>query len=109
MKPKTLISGMLFMCFLVISNIGQSSESFQLFGNNENRGKVYQAAYSYYPDKGELRVQLTLVSRQVKTGVYQNEHVVNNLLRLFSSNLGDLYCSYDGNNLIAIGKFSNLQ
>jgi len=100
---------MLFMCILGFSNTVQSAESFQLLGDNENRSKVTQVAYSYYPDKSELRVQLTLVNRQVKTGVYNNEHVITHLLKLLSNNTDNLYCSYEGSNLIAIGKFLSHQ
>jgi len=107
MSSRGLTTNSLFLFCLLFINISQSADSFRLFGESQNRSKVIQSAFSYYPENTELRVQLTLENRQVKTGVYCNEKVVNHLLTILSKDTYELYCSYEGNKLLAIGVFSN--
>jgi len=107
MSSRRLTANFLFLFCLLFFNISQSADSTRLFGESENRSKVVQSAFSYYPEDPELRVQLTLENRQVKTGIYRNEIVVNHLLTLLSKDTDELYCAYEGNKLLAIGEFSN--
>lgn len=109
MINKTFINkGLVLLCFVTFYNNALAGVSFQLFDDDQNRSKVIQVAYAYYPVSSELRVQLTLENRQVKYGSFSNETLINNILTVLSQHENDLYCSYEGNAIIAIGRFSNL-
>jgi len=107
MNSRRLTTNALFLFCLLFINISQGADSIRLFGENQNRSKVVQSAFSYYPENAELRVQLVLENRQVKTGIYRDEKVISHLLTILSKETNELYCSYDGNRLLAIGEFSN--
>ena len=109
MTYKTFINkGLVLLCLLIFYNNALAGVPFQLFDEGQNRGKVIQVAYAYFPSDSELRVQLTLENRQVKYGSFNNEALINNLLVVLSKPENDIYCSYEGNAIIAIGRFSNL-
>ena len=100
-----MIARILFYCTLIVvfsvsSVAGQ--DPVDLFEATDSRGKVIRAAYAYYPEKVELRVRLTLDNRMVKSGLYQNETVIEHLIFLLSDRDRELYCTYKGNAILAI-------
>ncbi len=85
------------------SIVVRAADPIRFYGATDNRARVAQSSYAYYPQAAELRVRLTLVNRQVKSGRYRDPVVVGHLLTLLSnSRPGELFCVYDGNDILTI-------
>ena len=73
----------------------------ELLEAGANRAPVRNTTYAYYPETSELRVQLVLENRQVKSGRFVDPDVITHLLAILSRG-SNLVCVFDGNAIVAV-------
>lgn len=97
---------MLFLVGLVVFSLSFISASAagpeRLHDATDSRARVTNVAYSYYPDKAELRVRLTLANGFEKYAVYRDAVVIQNVLTVLRHDVKKLHCIYRDNDVIAI-------